>query len=152
MHIFFVDKDPVAAAQCLHDGHLVSPDDRLLKLLAGSSALSDHPLTGWMRESAANWRWLLRHLIAKAAELKWRGLSYAEPGLQYIAGFDAVVPILCKSAGVVIPGSLTAFPRTMPKEYRWPDSDVDAWRLFYFNENHCGEWTRRALPQWFVRS
>lgn len=156
MWIFFTDEDPVVAAQSLCDGHLMCPDERLLYILAGSSTLSGHPLSAWVRESPANWQWLLHHLIAKQAEHEWRGLDTTAPAFEYLVKFNAVVPRLCRAtpATVTAPllvGERTGFPRIMPKGYRWPDSCVEAWRLFYFNENQSGEWSRRTPPQWFVR-
>lgn len=156
MWIFFINEDPVVAAQNLCDEHLMQPDERLLYLLACPNILSDHPLSVWIRESPANWRWLLHHLIAKQAEHDWRGLDTTVPAFEYLVKFRVFMPKLYQavSATVTAPllaGDITDFPRIMPKEYRWPDDCTEAWRLFYFNENQSSEWTRRTPPQWFVR-
>jgi len=156
MQIFFTDEDPVVAAQDLCDEHLMQPDDRLLKLLANTDILSDHPLTAWIRESPANWQWLLHHIIAQEAEREWRGLDTTEVALQYLVQFRKIMPVLCRAvpatvASPLLIGERTDFPRAMPRVYRWPDDSVEAWRLFYFSENQSGEWSRRTPPQWFVR-
>lgn len=157
MQIYFIDEEPVGAAQCLCDEHLIHPDERLLDVLSRSEVLKDHPISVWVGESPANWQWLLHHLIAKEAEREWRGLGTGNPISEaYLARFRRVMPILCGavSAMVFSPlliGERTGFPRIMPGEYRWPDDCVEAWRLFYFKEYHRGEWTRRTPPQWFVR-
>lgn len=157
MWTYFLDEEPVVAAQCLCDEHLIRPDARLLGVLSRREILENHPLSAWSAESPANWQWLLHHLIAKEAEREWRGLDADNPiSAAYLAEFWRVMPILCKATAATVSapllvGEQTDFPRIMPEEYRWPDDCVEAWRLFYFNEYHRGDWTRRTPPQWFVK-
>lgn len=87
MNIFFLDKDPVLAAQALTDVHIVSQMKESCQMLAtawrvcGQEALQNtlqahswykfpavahknHPCSVWVRESQANYKWLVDHLIA----------------------------------------------------------------------------------------
>jgi hypothetical protein len=145
MPVYFLDKNPIIAAQNLCDEHIFCPFDELQLLSQQKYDYIPQPLLEWTNKKYANHRWLLYYRVAKIVERAYRKF---EMDYNYPSNYETGAASLFEEKITQI----TPFPRTMPKAYQWPEDCVEAWRLFYFNEFYGGVWTRRTPPQWFVRS
>ena len=85
MNIFYLDKDPVKAAQVQYNKHVVkmilesaqmlctahhvygNPDDMPYK-----QAHLNHPSTIWVRENSLHYDWLYAHMIALGLQYTYR--------------------------------------------------------------------------------
>lgn len=153
IRLFFTDCDPAIAAQNLCDADLCNPDARMLHVLCGHTC--DSEVTTWVRESMDNWIWVRDHIVAQHAERLFRDLFIPADKDAYQFAFNRASLrgwIHGRKPTAHIPNwGLTPFPRSIPEKYQWPLDDVEAWRLYYFNERKSdASWTRRTPPQWFV--
>ena len=136
MNIFVTDPDPVKAAQCLPDNHVVKLPLESCQMLAivastkwghgfgklpkldGTPYLTDkgafrgHPCTIWAQE---NYRWLIEHGLALCAEYTHRygKVHSCQHTLEH--------------AKMIFPpsnGEVTPFARAMPDEFKY-DTSID---------------------------
>lgn len=136
MNIFAVDDDPVLAATCLPDKHIVKMPLECCQMLSvvysswyhniapvlkadGSSynttkgAFRNHPCTKWVAESDHNIQWLLQHGIALCDEYEYRyGKIHGCKRSLVLAG-------LAHQYGC--PEKHTPFARAMPDEWKYDD-------------------------------
>ncbi len=131
MNIFYLDKDPVVAAQMMCDKHVVKMILESAQMLSTAHRVLDgdkkadsrglykmvhknHPCSKWVRECDANYEWLWNHM-------------------------DANIPY----------GDFTEPPQCMPPYCKGTDT-VNSYRTYYILEKSgFANWTKRNMPEWF---
>lgn len=161
MNIFYVNTDPVLAAQDLPDKLVVKMPLESAQMLSTAqrfyydadycdacdiykTAYLNHPCTIWARESAGNYNWLYCHFVALCEEYTYRyGKVHAsDTKLRRVL---SRVPLSMPSLG------LTTIAQAMPDQYKDVDP-VKAYRNYLINEKHYAEWNKnRAKPDWWVK-
>ena len=163
MNIFYLDRDPVLAAQMQCDKHVVKMILESAQLLctahrvldgdgAGADAIGlykiahkNHPSAIWARDRQANYNWLSMHMKALMAEYTYRynGKHHAsERLLEYIESCPISL-MTCK-----LP--FTPPPQCMPDECK-DDDAVLAYRKYYLTEkSYMAQWNKiRNAPNWY---
>jgi hypothetical protein len=140
MNIFYLDKDPIAAAVVQYNKHVVkmilesaqmlcaahhvlgNPDDVPYKL-----AHKNHPCTIWVRENSLHYDWLYEHMMAL--------------GDEYTARYNKTHMSIdkCKHLNIHprnIPHEIFEQPpQCMPDEYK-DECSVQAYWNYYIGEKH----------------
>jgi hypothetical protein len=156
MNIFALDKDPTKAARLLQDLHVGKMLLESCQLLCSAHPVGtapyrrthiNHPCSIWTRASLQNYRWLIAHAEALAAEYSHRfGKEHK----------SALVAKWCRIHEPDLPDAeLLPFALAMPEAYRGQDAVV-SYRKYYAAEKRTlrgqpARWTGRATPRWFVR-
>lgn len=142
MNIFFVDRDPVAAAQMLCDKHVVKmalETAQILSTVMGGPyrpTHRNHPSVLWAAEQPA---WVFAHFEGLLAEYTHRY------GRQHkCSTIIHQLPLLPEATRWVDP------PQCMPDQFKQSDT-VAAYRAYYLGDKaRFARWTRRAPPDWFT--
>ena len=139
MNIFAVDDDPVLAATCLPDKHIVKMPLECCQMLAivfskwylnegpvlkkdgtpyatEKGAFRNHPCTKWVAESDHNIQWLLQHGLSLCEEYTYRY------GKRHACQPTITLAALTYQHGC--PDDHTPFARAMPDEWKY-DEDID---------------------------
>jgi hypothetical protein len=115
----------------------VLPDDRETKLY--SSTHVNHPSNIWVRESDANYKWLLFHTKAIFEIFAKRGKIHKTSSL---------LCTLNQLPDSIPSSSFTSLPLCMPEKFKMA-SPVDSYREFYRRgKAHLHTWTHNATPSW----
>ena len=161
MNIFFLDLDPLKAAQMICDKHVVkmplesaqmlSTAHRVLdniEVLAGQplykATHKNHPSTKWARDSKENYMWLYEHFIALCNEYKKR---YDREHLTFT---KLSKPLwYCPENINVKP--FTEPPTCMPDHCKLEDT-VASYKLYYKTEkSKIAKWDKlNNMPDWYV--
>ena len=164
MNIFFVDDDPVIAAQSLGDKHvgkmLVESAQMLFTAVRQhgydgggyKSAYEHHPMTKWVAKSYLHAQWLLDHAIALAKEFELR--------YNHEHKTKSMLPVLSMAVHHHMPDEPWHNPpRCMPDIYKiafnsWRGEvpcHVASYRDFYRCEKTtCHVYTNRQAPDWLT--
>lgn len=169
MNIFFTDTDPALAASNLDDSRVNKMIIESASLLAnaisfhgGSSndlpisktsgqpfktkAWQNHPSCLWVKESRANYNWLLNHTIALIDELKLRKDT--------VHCMSDNVDVLKLGALFVPDGELTGFANCTP--YKNIEDVVHAYKItMAYKWQHDArepKWSVRGQPHWYSDS
>jgi len=160
MNLFYVEKEPVAAAQALCDKHVVKMILETAQMLSTAHRLSEtpqapfvykmthknHPSTKWLRSSQVAYRWGLEHLEALFAEYSHR---YGKIHKTEIEKFQhlKIIPQDLPQAPFVDP------PQCMYDECRGADT-VAAYRAYYRTRRKEIDmrWSKRAVPTWLDKN
>ena len=154
MNIFAVNKDPVIAAQQLCDKHVVKMILESAQMLCapfeqGTAPYKrthyNHPCTKWIRESQANYEWLVSHAYALCDEYFYR-YDKNHKSIHVIAwcANNSNKLSLDQELG------LTPFAQAMPDEYKNDDA-VQAYRDYYNGEKaYFAKWKLTTTPAWFI--
>ena len=167
MNIFYLDRDPVIAAQMMCDKHVVKMILESAQMLStvlrqhgydgdtyiyGQTHVK-HPSTIWAGKTRANFDWLLEHALALCREYTARyGKFHKSEAILY----------RCGDLRDFIPeGSLTVPPKCMGLEYKvgtsnWDDV-VSSYRKYYrlgknyMNKGNGPQWKKipTRKPSWF---
>lgn len=163
MNIFFVDKDPVVAAQSLCNRHVIK------MILEGAQMLStaqhllgygwlnteqdfyrkthvNHPCNIWIRQSYKNYDWLLQHTIGLLEEYTFR-YNKEHASKKIVQAACNIPDPFNKTAETDI---LTFPALAMPDEYKTNDA-VESYRNYYIKDklqNIDCRWTKREPPNW----
>ena len=160
MNIFFLDTNPIAAAQYHCDKHLgkmVLESAQMLctainekdgfQIAPYKSTHINHPCSVWVRERADNAWWLYNLMLALDTERMWRS-GKTKPHLsacqvhEFITrnGFHALFGSPC--------GTISPPAQAMPENFR-NDDPVQAYRDYYREDKrHLHVWTKRNAPEW----
>lgn len=149
MNIFVLSKNPIECAQMHCDRHVVKMILESAQLL--STAVSfygeveglykpthrNHPCSIWVRQSSANFLWLLHLAHALCGEFNFRyGKTHKS------------LHVLNKCRNLIPEGKLTPFALAMPDEYKSDDA-VESYRKYYIGEKHqLLTYTNREIPKW----
>lgn len=160
MNIFYLDADPILAAQQQCDKHVVKMILETAQLLSTAhreldgDAYADsvglykathknHPSAVWVRGCVANYHWAHVHLTALCAEYTRRYDKTHKT--QRLLALLAVVPSAISSSDAI-----TDVPQCMPDDYKCSDS-VAAYRDYYQQEKLSQPWAKYSYteaPAW----
>ena len=157
MNIFYLDRDPVIAAQMMCDKHVVKMILESAQMLStahricGDNTYADkvglyklthmnHPSCKWVRADQHNYMWVYNHMIALMKEYTYRyGKHHAtERLLEPLSNVPAIY-----RTGFTDP------PQCIP-DYCKNDDTVSAYQNYYILEkSDFATWKRRDKPEWF---
>ena len=153
MNIFIVNSNPVIAAQELCDKHVVKMILESAQMLCSAfengeapyrRAYYNHPCTKWVRESQANYEWLLEHAYALCDEYFYR-YDKSHKSIHAIAWCSNNSQRLDLNQEI----GLTPFTQAMPDEYK-SDDTVQAYQDYYNGEkSYFAKWKKTRIPEWF---
>ena len=158
MNIFYLDKEPVIAAQMMCDKHVVKMILESAQLLSTAHRVLDgdvyadsvglyktahknHPSTIWTRASVHNYMWLYNHMISLMQEYTCRyGKHHAS---------ERLVAPLRKTPTTIPVVDFSDPPQCMP-DYCKTENTVSAYRYYYINEKASfAKWKNAKIPEWF---
>jgi hypothetical protein len=142
MNIFFVDRNPVTAAQMLCDKHVVKmtlETAQILSTVTGGPygpTHKHHPSTLW---AATQPGWVFDHFLGLLAEYKYRyGKTHKCSSIIH------QLPLLPADQPWTDP------PQCMPEQFKQTDT-VAAYRAYYLGDKaRFARWTLRPPPEWFT--
>ena len=160
MNIFYLNKNPKAAALEHNDKHCVKMileyaqmlctahreldgDERADQLSLYKWAHLNHPSTVWTRENKPHYEWLYKLFAALSEEYTYR---YSK-----VHTTDSQLRDILKTPPINIPDNkiFKQPPQCMPEKYKGEDSVV-AYQKFYLGEKaHFSTWKKREIPAWF---
>ena len=160
MNIFYLDRNPIVAAQMMCDKHVVKMILESAQMLSTAHRVLDgdehadnvgmykmthknHPSTIWARTKSPNYEWLQEHMEALMAEYTHRyGKHHATERLIHsLWEFPKNI-----SHG---DGEFTDPPQCMPDYCKGVDA-VSAYQTYYILEkSDFATWKRRDKPEWF---
>ena len=147
MNIFYLDKDPIKAAQVQYNKHVVkmilesaqmlcTAHHHYTELLAQDDsyipykkAHYNHPSTIWCRENSEQYLWLYDHMIALGNEYTKR---YKKIHLTIKKCADI---LQATPAGIPL-GTFEEPPQCMPDQYKVAGCSVTAYWNYYEQEKH----------------
>ena len=171
MNIFILDTNPAIAARMMIDAHVkgkmiiesaqmiqncYSLDELKSAPLTATCTFRkhsyfNHPCSKWVRESFANYNWLLIHATYLINERIFRFNSKRHATENFIYWSHDNLPNLPDKGS-------TPFAQAMPDKYKNIDA-VKAYRDYYENDKvynkagkHMYTWTRREIPYWVENS
>ena len=147
MNIFYLDKDPVKAAQVQYNKHVVKMILESAQILCTAhhhyaellgydaeyipykKAHYNHPSTIWTRQNSRQYYWLFHHMLALGDEYTKR---YNKKHLSITKCFDALknCPV-----GMPLGGTFNEPPQAMPDEYK-DKCSIKAYWNYYIGEKH----------------
>lgn len=161
MNIFFLDEDPVKAAQAQCDKHVVKmvlESAQIMCSVIGKIVCDfenveqppyrithkNHPCVLWAEKSPPNFDWLYLHARALAAEYTYRygKVHKSETAIDW-CGNNRVTKLL---------SDFTKPALAMPDAYK-DDNPVVAYRRYYNEHKRYVmnmKWTRREPPEWWT--
>jgi hypothetical protein len=154
MNIFYLDTDPVRAAEAHYNKHVVKMILETAQLLCtthhefGNSNVpykrthTNHPSRIWVGQSADNYDWTVQLFMALCDEYTFRyGRTHASQNKIIAACYFQ--PLGQQYAGFTDP------PQCMPDEFKNPDSTVEAYRAYYkVGKANLMDYKRREKPTW----
>lgn len=164
MNIFYVDENPVIAAQSLCNKHVIKMILESAQLLStahhvwaeqnghyivDSSLLYkkthvNHPCAVWCRASHSNYHWLADHAIALCEEYTFRYDNFHKS--------EPLIRLLKLKYPLYKYGLPTQPAQAMPDEYKVINNAVEAYRNYYNklkSKVMKTQWTKREQPKWF---
>jgi len=154
MNIFYINADPITAAQELADDHIRKMQIESAQMCStahwesGSEAPYkrahvNHPSTKWTRESIQHYRWLVQHGLEICSEFTKRYGKHhkTQNVLEWLRDNEPNIP----------DNGFTPPPQCMPDEYK--DSDtIKAYHKFYIEDKvkiKGLSWKKSGdLPSW----
>ena len=136
MNIFYINADPIAAAQQLADDHIRKMQIESAQMCStahwesGSQAPYkrahvNHPSTKWVRESIQHYRWLINHGLEICSEFTKRYGKHHKT--------QDVLEWLRDNEPSINDNGFTPPPQCMPEQYR--DADIiTAYKKFYIED------------------
>jgi hypothetical protein len=174
MNIFFLDKDPVIAAQSQFDIHvnkmmiesaqLLSTAHHVLQSdinnkLIYKATHKNHPMSKWVYEYVGNYEWLLAHAQALADEFKYRRKKdhkTMETIVNLHYDISKFYPSCDKELLMWGNHTVTTPPLCMFDQYK-KECVIESYREFYKNAKlkdsrgiPMNIFTRRKPPEWLL--
>ena len=141
MNIFYLDKDPVKAAQLQYNKHVVKMILESAQMLCTAhryygnedvpykTAHLNHPSTIWCRQNSNQYRWLYKHMIAL-------GNEYTERyGKKHLTITKCRIPLMFFPQFMPCNQEFEQPPQCMPDEYK-DECSVKAYWNYYIGEKH----------------
>jgi hypothetical protein len=136
MNIFYINADPIAAAQQLADDHIRKMQIESAQMCStahwesGSQAPYkrahvNHPSTKWVRESIQHYRWLINHGLEICSEFTKRYGKHHKT--------QDVLEWLRDNEPSLNNNGFTPPPQCMPEQYRGIDT-ITAYKTFYIED------------------
>ena len=183
MNIFYLDHDPVVAAQMSCDKHVVKMIVESAQMLSTAHRMIDgneysdktksgrkikrwkhpnpnlentlykachtgHPSTLWVMESAYNYHWLYRHMMALNTEFKMRyGHILDHKTVQLLEG-----PLMYPPRKISLNKIATEPPPAMPDYCKIPGDVIESYRKYYcLEKTSFATWKSPAsTPLWYT--
>ena len=136
MNIFYINADPIVAAQELCDDHVRKMQIESAQMLCTAHwavggeapykrAHFNHPSTKWARESIQHYRWLVKHGLEVCYEFNKRyGKRHkTQDVIEWCRDNEPNIP----DAGFAPP------PQAMPEEYKNEDT-IEAYKTYYIQD------------------
>jgi hypothetical protein len=146
VNIFAVDEDPIIAARCLFNTHVIKmtlETAQILSTIKGGPykpTHASHPCVLWAMDSTENYDWLVCHGLALAKEYTYRYGKHHKS--------EDIIWRLRAPPGFVEEAPMTPFALAMPREFI-VDDPVESYRNYY---RHKAEtlfgYKRREPPSW----
>lgn len=159
MNIFYLDRDPVKAAQQMCDRHVVKMILESAQMLCtahheltGSDSLflyksthKNHPSSIWVRQSKANYMWLYNHMMALNEEYKFRySKTEDHKSVQKLGVFLKTPPKNISGKPFCVP------PACMDDQYKISSCVIKNYRNYYINaKSSFATWKNRIPPKWY---
>ena len=158
MNIFYLDRNPIVAAQMMCDKHVIKMILESAQMLSTAHRVLDgdehadnvgmykmthknHPSTIWVRANSENYDWLQEHMEALLTEYTHRyGKRHAT---------ERLIHSLWEHPKNITHDDFTDPPQCMP-DYCKGDDAVSAYQNYYIMEkSDFATWKRRDRPEWF---
>ena len=161
MNIFYLNRDPIIAAQMMCDKHVVKMILESAQMLSTAHRVCDgdeyanevnlyktahknHPSTIWVRSAPSHYGWLYNHMIALMKEYTYRyDKNHATERL--------IEPLRPCPKSMML-GDFIEFvdpPQCMPDDCKNEDT-VSAYQTYYIQEkSNFAKWKKRERPEWF---
>ena len=143
MNIFYLDNNPVKAAQVQYNKHVVKMILESAQMLCTAhhhydnghnvpykKAHYNHPSTIWCRQNSRQYYWLFHHMLALGDEYTKR---YNKTHLSITKCFDVLKDC---PVGMPLGGEFNEPPQCMPEQYKVPGCSVTAYWNYYEREKH----------------
>jgi len=159
MNIFYLDRDPVVAAQMMCDKHVVKMILESAQMLSTAHRVLDgdeyanetglyklahknHPSTIWVRSSVHNYMWLYVHMTALMNEYTYRyGKHHAtERLLKPLEKCPTFIPTV----------DYKDPPQCMPDYCKGKDPVLAYQNYYILEKSGFAKWTKRETPVFFV--
>lgn len=159
MNIFYINTDPVTAAQQLADDHIRKMQIESAQMCctahwaSGSEAPYkrahlNHPSTKWVRESIHHYRWVVEHGLEVCNEFtkRYGKLHKTQSVLEWCRDNEPSIP----------DNGFTEPPQCMPDEYKKANA-IDGYKTYYIEDkiknkqltynklNNTPEWIKKSL-------
>ena len=140
MNIFYLDKDPVKAAQLQYNKHVVKMILESAQMLCTThryygnedvpykTAHLNHPSTIWCRQNVKQYYWLYKHMIALGEEYTKR---YGKTHMSITKCKDVLE---YPPFGITLTADFTEPPQCMPDEYKVEGHSSKAYWNYYIND------------------
>jgi len=159
MNIFYLDRDPVKAANMMCDKHVVKMIIESAQMLSTTHRVIDgdeiagkldlyklahknHPSTKWVRASIWNYQWLYDHFVALCKE-------YTARYKKVHATERLIYPLEKPPLAIDSLKGFTDPPQCMP-DYCKGDDTVVAYKNYYILEKASfAKWNYSEIPSWW---
>jgi hypothetical protein len=146
MNVFFIDRDPDAAAKAMINKHVVKMVLECAQLLSTCHRVygdereilykethKNHPCAVWIRESTLHYDWVYEHMMALGREYSRRYGGKTHLSITKLSKILKKAPKKMKKCGWSDP------PQCMPEEYQKADT-LAAYRAYYqFKRDTIGD-------------
>lgn len=152
MNIFILSTDPILAAKWQCNSHVVKMTLESAQLLSSAHPVGvapykhthiNHPCAKWVRESIANYRWLVKHGLALSSEYtkRYSKVHKTESVLNWLECNEPNLPCI----------GLTPFAVAIKNPIYHCDDPVQAYRAYYIGDkSRFAKWAPRAqIPAWW---
>jgi hypothetical protein len=161
LNIFYLDQDPILAAQYQCSKHVTKMPLESAQMLSTAHRILDgedapiecykiahkgHPCTIWTMETSSNYEWHYKHFVALANEYTYR---YGKIHASFTKLNNALknLPKNIKHGPFTIPTlAMKDYPECM-----FPNDPVKSYRAYYRTKKDKFKmvWTNREVPDWF---
>ena len=183
MNIFYLDKDPIKAAQLSCDKHVVKMIVESAQMLSTAHRMIDgkeyidktktgrkikrwkhpnsnmektlykachtgHPSTVWVMQSAYNYHWLYKHMMALNTEFKMRyGHILDHKTVQLLEG-----ALMYPPRNISLNTIATDPPPAMPDYCKVPGDSVASYKKYYiYEKQRFATWkSPSTVPAWYI--
>lgn len=159
MNIFYLSHDPADAARWQTDKHVVKMILESAQLLCGAHHVcgtindatqlyklthKNHPCSLWVRESSANYTWLLTHFVTLCDEFTQRYGGKIHKSSLLLPQLSILPLNISRGTEITTP------PSCMPPEYIISHDPVINYRNYYtVGKSHIHAW-KQNKPHWIL--
>jgi hypothetical protein len=161
MNIFYLDENPILAAQYHVDSHVVKMILESAQMLctavnvkAGEQVTPyktthiNHPCSVWVRESYGNWSYVYQLMLALQKEWRYRYKhEKTHKSVELLLDNSIWVRAIHYIGTTTNPFTPPAL--AMPDECKISSNPAECYREYYRKEKtHLHKWTGRDVPEW----
>jgi hypothetical protein len=111
----------------------------------------NHPCGVWLRESTANYYWLLGLLEECLLEYNRRYSKIHKIQKPVGRSQHSILQRLSDAPANLKHGELTEFAMAIPENYKVPNDPIASYKAFYIGDKaRFAKWTNTDLPEWFI--